>query len=192
MLLLILDITTALRPQCVCPTPCTSGPPMLWRTFFNIFKVPLRPLGTARAAVLSGRDPGTNILADIGPHFCPLGCLWFLLSIHHVESTRCLKEFQDSYVWDCSGAPGMALIPGQWPDKWLLPRIAQSLFVEISWDWATVQVQTHWVWSLAHKETQVQGSGVPMAHCQPLGCHILGSYVGCNPSMFRYTAASDL
>ena len=77
---------------------------------------------------------GTNVPGEPGFHFSPSGCS--LISIPHppVGSARCPQELQDLYLWDHSEALGLALIPGGWPVKLLLARIAQSFLVEISWD----------------------------------------------------------
>lgn len=68
------SLTSALGPPGVCPRPYTSGPHTFYSSFLNIFKIPLRYLGTTGVAVLSGQGPRTNILVDPRSHVSPLGC----------------------------------------------------------------------------------------------------------------------
>lgn len=146
MLPVIIDISTALGPQHVCSRPCTSGPPMLWSAFLNIFKVFLRYLGKTGMAILSGQDPRINILMDSCPHFSLLGA-----SLIFSPYTPCgINQMPQR-------APGLLSMGSFWgpcPDPnsrrvaWqaIATSIAQSVFVETSWDWTTIQGQTHWFW----------------------------------------------
>lgn len=137
MLLVILNISTALGLRPVCSRSYTLRSPTFWSSLLNIFKFPSGTREQRGWQSYLGRVSGQTSLWTL-VLISPLwGILWYLLLVHFAGSTSCPKELQDSYLWDHSGAPDLALIPREWPAKQLFPRIAQTVFVEILWDWAT-------------------------------------------------------